>query len=71
MYGHAPFFFNVCNSEIDSFKGSLVFVELNFGFGVLADSPVKIFNSVGGIDDFTDLHRIVKIRGQVIPVVFP
>ena len=69
--GHSPFFFDIHYCEVDGFLSCLIIYELDLGFGVFADTPIQIFNSIGCIDDFADLQREVKITGQVGPVPAP
>ena len=71
MQGRIPFPFYVNQGKINCFLSSHIIRELYFGFYVLPDAPVHIFNGVGGIDDFPDLHGELKIAGQVFPVGFP
>jgi hypothetical protein len=62
--GHTPFFFDVHYSQVNGFLGRPVVCKLNFGFGILSDSPVEVFDGIGCVNDFSDLQREVKITGQ-------
>ena len=55
-----PCLFNIHNSQVNSFFICLVIRELHFGFCVFSDSPVEVFNKVGGVDDLSDLEWKLK-----------
>lgn len=46
MDGHAPFFFDIDDGQIDGFLCCLVIGELDLGFGILAYAAVEVFNGV-------------------------
>lgn len=71
MQGRIPLFFDIHQGQVNGLLSSHIIGKLHLGFDVLPDLPVHIFNGIGGIDDFSDLHRKIKIAGQVLPVSFP
>ena len=71
LHRHIPFFFNIHDGQVNRFLGRHIIGELHFGFNIFPDSPVHILDRIGGIDNFTDLYRKVKIAGEMIPVGAP
>jgi len=58
--GHAPFFFNIHNSQINSFLHSIIIGKLHFYFGVFSYPAVEILYGVGGVYYLSDLQWIIK-----------
>ncbi len=69
--GHAPFFLDVHQCQVDRLLSSQVIGELDFGFDILTDTPVDVLNGIGRIDNLADFQRESKIAGQVFPVITP
>ncbi len=53
--GHTPFFLDIHDSHINSLLSSHIIGKLNFGLGILSDTPIQIFNRIGRVNDFSDL----------------
>ncbi len=51
-----PLFLDVHQGKENCCLGRHIICKLHFGFHVFSDAPVHVFNGIGGIDDFPDLH---------------
>lgn len=38
---------------------------------MFSDALVQVFDGIGGINDFSDFQRKIKITGKAVPVVAP
>src|SRR5579875_1948592 len=71
LESHTPFFFDVHDGKINGLFRCLIVWELHFGLSIFSDTPVEVFNRVGGVNDLTYLQWKIKIAGQVFPVGLP
>src|SRR5690606_10765663 len=69
--GHTPLFFDVHYSQVNGFLSRHIISKLHFGFSILSDTPVEVFDGIGGVNDFPDLQWKVKVIGKIIPVITP
>ncbi len=69
--GVYPCFFDVLYRHEHHFFRSPIIRELTLGLGVFPDSPVQVFDGVGGVDDLPEFEWVFKIVGEVVPVFFP
>jgi hypothetical protein len=68
---HVPFCFDVSDGQVYGFFGCRIVGKLHFGLGVLADTAVQVLDGVGGVNKSSDFERIIKIAGQILPVILP
>ena len=54
--GHAPFFLDVHDGQVDGFLDGHVIGELDLGLGVFSDSTVEVFDGVRCVDDLLYLE---------------
>lgn len=67
----SPLFRSAQDTGIEQFQKAVLIREPTFGFGQFTELTVHRFNSVGGVDGFTDILRVLEVHRQIVPAVAP